>query len=89
MAHDEDLRPVDTQFEAIRKTQTMDSVVLPRDVFEKLYLNPKTTPSEGSLRKKVGNPTPIALIGFLVASTPHAFITMGWRGAGGHGAAIM
>lgn len=89
MAHDEEMGPVDSHFEAIRKSQTADSVVLPRAVFEKLYLNPRTTGSANTLRKKVGNPTPIALIGFLIASTPYSMISMGWRGAGGHGAAIL
>ena len=87
MAHDEEMGVADSHFEAIRKSQTADSVVLPRAVFEKLYLNPKTTGN--TLQKKVGNPTPIALIGFLVASMPFGMISMGWRGAGGSGGAIM
>lgn len=88
MAHDEEMGTVDAHFEAIRKSHTADSVILPRAVFEKLYLNPKTT-TKNTLQKKVGNPTPIALIGFLVSSTPYSMITMGWRGAGGHGGAIL
>jgi hypothetical protein len=76
--------------ERLRRYQTADSVLLPipRDAFEKLYLSPKT-PAAGKLRFTFGNPTPIALMGFLLAAMPTAMITMGWRGAGGNGAAIL
>lgn len=77
--------------EPLRRIQTAESVFLPisREAFEKLYLNPKSPTVSGDLRKKLGNPTPISLLGFLLASTPNACIVMGWRGAGGNGAAIM
>ncbi|OJJ36201.1 hypothetical protein ASPWEDRAFT_156679 [Aspergillus wentii DTO 134E9] len=77
--------------EGIKRIQTADSVFLPisRDVFEKLYLSPKHPSTSGELRKKVGNPTPIALMGFLLASMPNACLMMGWRGAGGHGGAVI
>lgn len=77
--------------DAIGKTQTADSVLLPvpTDTFEKLYLSPKNPYQTQRLTQRFGNPTPISLIGFLMASTPNAMITMGWRGAGGHGAAIL
>jgi hypothetical protein len=77
--------------EHLRRIQTAESVFLPisREAFEKLYLNPKSPTVSGDLRKKLGNPTPISLLGFLLASTPNACIVMGWRGAGGNGAAIM
>lgn len=76
--------------EMLRRIQTAESVLLPipRDAFEKLYLNPKM-PTTGNLRRTFGNPTPISLMGFLLASTPSAMITMGWRGAGGNGGAIL
>lgn len=76
--------------ETLRRNLTADSVLLPipRDVFEKLYLNPQT-PTAGNLRRTFGNPTPVALLGFLVAATPLGCITMGWRGAGGNGDAIL
>jgi hypothetical protein len=38
--------------EEISKVQTADSVWIPRDVFEKLYLNPER-PVAGDARKKV------------------------------------
>ncbi|EAW24524.1 putative plasma membrane ammonium transporter (Ato3) [Aspergillus fischeri NRRL 181] len=77
--------------EPLRRMQTAESVFLPisREAFEKLYLNPKSPTVSGDLRKKVGNPTPISLLGFLLASTTNACIVMGWRGAGGNGAAII
>ena len=83
-------KPETSTAEMLRRYQTTDSVMLPipRDVFEKLYLSPKT-PNAGKLRSTFGNPTPISLLGFLVSATPTAMITMGWRGAGGNGAAIL
>ncbi|KAJ5036951.1 hypothetical protein NUH16_004832 [Penicillium rubens] len=70
----------------LRRYQTTESVMLPipRDIFE----NPKT-PNAGKLRSTFGNPTPISLMGFLLAATPTAMLTMGWRGAGGNGGAII
>lgn len=75
----------------LHQIQTAESVFLPisREAFEKLYLSPKNPRVSGELRKKVGNPTPISLLGFLLASTSNACIMMGWRGAGGQGAAIV
>ncbi|RHZ61828.1 putative plasma membrane ammonium transporter (Ato3) [Aspergillus thermomutatus] len=77
--------------EHLRRIQTAESVFLPisREAFEKLYLSPKNPTVSGDLRKKLGNPTPISLLGFLLAATPNACITMGWRGASGNGAAII
>ncbi|KAJ5946643.1 hypothetical protein N7454_003482 [Penicillium verhagenii] len=76
--------------EMLRRYQTADSVLLPipRDAFEKLYLSPKL-PAAGNLRRTFGNPTPISLMGFLLAATPAAMETMGWRGSGGSGGAIL
>ncbi|KAJ5527767.1 hypothetical protein N7513_011926 [Penicillium frequentans] len=76
--------------EMLRRMQTADSVLLPipRDAFEKLYLSPKL-PAAGNLRRTFGNPTPISLMGFLLAATPGAMQTMGWRGSGGNGGAIL
>ena len=81
----------DAQESTLRQIKTADSVLLPipREAFEKLYLSPKHPSVSGELRKKLGNPTPVALMGFLIASIPNACIMMGWRGAGGQGGAIM
>ncbi|KAJ5698457.1 hypothetical protein N7462_000462 [Penicillium macrosclerotiorum] len=76
--------------EMLRRIQTAESVLLPipRDAFEKLYLSPKM-PAAGNLRRTFGNPTPISLLGFLLAATPAAMQTMGWGGSGGNGGAII
>jgi uncharacterized protein len=50
--------------------------------FEKLYLQPEQAVA-GKLRLTFGNPTPIALGGFLLANTPATIDLMGWHGAGG------
>ncbi|KAL5333142.1 hypothetical protein BJX70DRAFT_406482 [Aspergillus crustosus] len=77
--------------DTLKRMKTAESVFLPisRETFEKLYLSPKHTSVAGDLRKILGNPTPICLMGFLIASTPNACILMGWRGTGGHGGAIL
>jgi uncharacterized protein len=49
--------------------------------FEKLYLAPEA-PVAGQLRQTFGNPTPVALGGFLLANTPATIMLMGWGGAG-------
>lgn len=50
--------------------------------FEKLYLAPEQAVA-GQLRQTFGNPTPVALGGFLLANTPATIMLMGWGGAGG------
>lgn len=76
--------------DVLNRIRTTESVLLPipNDVFEKLYLSPKT-PTAGRLRQTFGNPTPVSLLGFLTAATPLSMITMGWRGSGGEGGAIL
>lgn len=56
------------------------------DQFERLYLQPKPVVG-GELRKVVGNPTPMALVGFCVGLTPIAAQFMGWAGSGGNATA--
>jgi succinate-acetate transporter protein len=84
-----DSKATDSREDMIRKIRTNDSVAIPLDVFEKLYLSPQQRPGGIELGKKFGNPTPVALIGFLLSSTPNACALMGWRGAGGGGGAIL
>ncbi|OAL34004.1 hypothetical protein AYO20_06652 [Fonsecaea nubica] len=76
------LNHLNSKEDFLRRVQTADSVFLPRDVFEALYLSPERN-VPGDLRKKFGNPTPAALIGFVMSATPYAAANMGWRGAGG------
>jgi hypothetical protein len=82
---------VDKSEETLNRMKTAESIFLPisRETFEKLYLSPKHPSVVGDLRKKFGNPTPICLMGFLLAATPNSCILMGWRGAGGNGGAIL
>ncbi|KAK2054722.1 GPR1/FUN34/YaaH-class plasma membrane protein [Colletotrichum caudatum] len=70
----------------LRRTKTAGSVSMSPELFEKLYLSPQNK-VKGDLRKTFGNPTPIAIVGFLISLTPLACDLMGWRGAGGSGAA--
>ncbi|KAK6521817.1 hypothetical protein TWF506_002021 [Arthrobotrys conoides] len=71
------------QLDRVRTTATMQ---ISPELFEKLYLSPQNK-VHGDLRKTFGNPTPIAVLGFLVCLTPLSMDLMGWRGAGGVGAA--
>ncbi|KAJ5398591.1 GPR1/FUN34/yaaH family-domain-containing protein [Penicillium sp. CMV-2018d] len=72
----------------LNRIETSGSVLLSKEAFEKLYLNPKV-PSHGQGRMKFGNPTPVSLIGFLICATSSSIIMMGWGGAGGGGGAIL
>jgi len=70
---------------ALRKIRTTGSLSISPELFEKIYLSPQNRVA-GELRKTFGNPTPLALAGFLLSLTPLSMILMGWRGAGGSGA---
>lgn len=70
---------------ALNRIRTAGSISISPELFEKLYLSPENR-VKGDLRKTFGNPTPIALIGFLLSLTPLSCDLMGWRGAGGNGA---
>ncbi|KAA6406811.1 MAG: hypothetical protein FRX48_09535 [Lasallia pustulata] len=65
---------------AFRRIRTAHSVSISPELFEKMYLNPQKE-VKGDLRKTFGNPTPLALIGFLLTVTPISMEMMGWRGA--------
>ncbi|KAM5343101.1 hypothetical protein ACJ41O_014067 [Fusarium nematophilum] len=74
------------RLEALKQFRSAQSVQMSPELFEKLYLSPMNE-VKGDLRQTFGNPTPIALVGFLLAFTPLTCDLMGWRGAGGSGAA--
>lgn len=76
----------DERAAALNRLRSAASVTIDPELFEKLYLSPPNK-VKGDLRKTFGNPTPIGIGGFLLAATPLACDLMGWRGAGGNGAA--
>ncbi|WPH03043.1 GPR1/FUN34/YaaH-class plasma membrane protein [Acrodontium crateriforme] len=80
-----DFKPHTSQDElaanSLRPVMTIDPAV-----FEKLYLAPKGD-TQGNLRKVLANPTPVAVMGFIVALTPLSCELMGWKGAAGNGVA--
>ncbi|KAK5071074.1 hypothetical protein LTS08_000292 [Lithohypha guttulata] len=78
--HDEDT--------ALRRLRTAGSLSISPELFEKIYLSPKNQVSN-NIRSTFGNPTPLALSGFLLSLTPLSNILMGWQGSGGLGAATI
>ncbi|KAL4874800.1 GPR1/FUN34/yaaH family-domain-containing protein [Aspergillus karnatakaensis] len=64
------------------------SVTLSAEQFERLYLTPMTR-QQPALAKQVGNPTPLALGGFVITTTPLSCCLMAWRGASGNGIAFI
>ncbi|KAI9701415.1 MAG: hypothetical protein M1820_006506 [Bogoriella megaspora] len=72
--------------QALQRVKTSGSITIDPELFERLYLNPEVK-VKGQLRRTFANPTPLALCGFLLATTPFACDMMGWRGSGGNGAA--
>ncbi|KAK6080906.1 GPR1/FUN34/YaaH-class plasma membrane protein [Seiridium cupressi] len=75
-----------TPDEALKRMRTGGSISLSPELFEKLYLSPENR-VKGELRKTFGNPTPLAIVGFVMCLGPLSCDLMGWRGAGGSGAA--
>jgi len=71
---------------ALKRIRTAGSISISPELFEKIYLSPQNA-VKGDLRKTFGNPTPVALLGFLLSLSPLSCDLMGWRGAGGNGAA--
>ncbi|KAI0011439.1 hypothetical protein F4779DRAFT_615680 [Xylariaceae sp. FL0662B] len=71
---------------AMKKIKTAGSISIDPDLFEKLYLAPQNQ-AKGGLTKTFGNPTPIGILGFIISLGPLSCDLMGWRGAGGGGAA--
>jgi len=72
--------------DALKRIRTAGSISISPELFEKIYLSPQNA-VKGDLRKTFGNPTPVALVGFLLCLSPLSADLMGWRGAGGNGAA--
>ncbi|CCX11991.1 plasma membrane ammonium transporter [Pyronema domesticum] len=57
------------------------TATIPTELFDNLYLAPKPT------ARAFANPTPLALAGFIMTTTPLSMQMIGWRGAEGTGAA--
>lgn len=74
--------------EALNKIKTANSLTISPELFEKIYLNPQNA-VKGELRNTFGNPTPLALLGFLLSLSPLSCELMGWRGADGGGIATV
>jgi hypothetical protein len=72
--------------DGLRELRAAQSITMSPELFEKLYLSPPNR-VKGNLRKTFANPTPLALIGFLLSLMPLSADLMGWRGAGGFGVA--
>lgn len=72
--------------EALKRIRTAGSISISPELFEKMYLSPQNV-VKGDLRKTFANPTPVALLGFLLSLSPLSCDLMGWRGSGGNGAA--
>lgn len=53
-----DFEPHESREENLQKIRTTGMLSISPELFEKLYLTPKT-PSKGSLRGIVGNPSPL------------------------------
>ncbi|KAF7914628.1 uncharacterized protein EAF01_001034 [Botrytis porri] len=72
--------------DALQRIKTTGSISISPELFEKIYLSPQNA-VKGDLRKTFGNPTPVAIVGFLITLSPLSCDLMGWRGAGNNGAA--
>ncbi|KAH8807168.1 GPR1/FUN34/yaaH family-domain-containing protein [Xylogone sp. PMI_703] len=59
--------------------KSVGAVTISPELFEKLYLTPKTA-EVGDFRKRFANPTPLGLMGFIIAATTFAGVMVGWGG---------
>ncbi|TQS36627.1 hypothetical protein Golomagni_02916 [Golovinomyces magnicellulatus] len=84
--------------EELLKQFQSTGIKMSREDFEKIYFSqrhPRRDSPAADLsslydyRKRLGTPTPLSLMGFLICLSPLSCDLMGWRGAGGNGAAGM
>jgi len=75
---------IEGDYEKPRLTHTISSgaVSMSPELFEKLYLTPKT-PHAGDNIRRFANPTPLGFVGFVISTFTFAMICMGWGGASG------
>lgn len=53
-----DFGPLESRDDALQKIRTAGTLSISPELFEKLYLTPKT-PNKGNLRAIIGNPSPL------------------------------
>lgn len=53
-----DFKPQESREDALQRVRTAGSLSISPELFEKLYLSPKT-PNKGILRHTLGNPSPL------------------------------
>jgi len=66
----------------LSQTITSGGMTISPELFEKLYLTPKT-PHVGDNYKRFANPTPMGLVGFVISTFTFSMVSMGWGGASG------
>ena len=88
IAEYDEIHKEESRDDALQRVKSSSTIMMSPELFEKLYLQPAGQ-VKGDLRKTFANPTPLGLIGFVLGLTPLACCLMGWRGAGGLGAANM
>jgi hypothetical protein len=71
-------------------------VSIPAEMFDRMFLRAQDQAKHESVgpgplvhHRQFANPTPLSIVGFLLALSPLSCDLMGWRGAGGNGAASM
>ncbi|OAL22778.1 hypothetical protein AYO22_06686 [Fonsecaea multimorphosa] len=73
--------------------QDATMVSIPADMFDRMFLQAQSQQEPAGAGRKsakqqiFGNPTPLSVVGFLLCLSPLSCDLMGWRGAGGNGAA--
>ena len=66
----------------LTQVRSAGSISLTPELFEKLYLTPKT-PHTGDALKRYANPTPLGFVGFVISTMTFSMVLMGWGGANG------
>ena len=66
----------------LKQTQTISGMTISPELFEKLYITPKT-PHVGDAYKRFANPTPLGFVRFVISTFTFAMVLMGWGGAKG------
>ncbi|KAK4554812.1 hypothetical protein LTR86_007960 [Recurvomyces mirabilis] len=78
-----DIHAIDSAaHDELRLHPTQTGMTISPELFEKLYLTPKT-PHSGDAIKRFANPTPMGFVGFVISTFTFAMVNMGWGGADG------